>query len=305
MWEGIDRAAGGGQLADHVGVAAALFPGQPGAARDEPRRHGRGRSPTSSRRPSAATRAGFDMLELHCAHGYLLASFISPLTNQRTDDYGGSLENRLRFPLEVFRADARGLAGRQADVGAHLGDRLGRRRPHRRRRGRDRARVRARPAATSSTSRPGRPSRDAAAGLWPHVPDAVLRPDPQRGRDRHHVRRRTSPPPTRSTPSSPPAAPIWWRSARPHLVDPSFTLQAAAWYGAPDDPLPAAISRRQATRSSATACASARNCATCASRPSPRVTATPGSRRRSRVGAGDIRGIVHALDRPHAEELPP
>jgi anthraniloyl-CoA monooxygenase len=47
---------------------------------------------------------GFDMLELHCAHGYLLASFISPLTNQRTDAYGGSLENRLRYPLEVFEA---------------------------------------------------------------------------------------------------------------------------------------------------------------------------------------------------------
>ena len=56
----------------------------------------------------AATRraieAGFDMLELHCAHGYLLASFLSPLTNRRTDEYGGSVENRLRFPLEVFRA---------------------------------------------------------------------------------------------------------------------------------------------------------------------------------------------------------
>jgi anthraniloyl-CoA monooxygenase len=51
-----------------------------------------------------ADRAGFDMVEMHAAHGYLLASFISPLTNQRTDDYGGSLENRLRFPLEVFRA---------------------------------------------------------------------------------------------------------------------------------------------------------------------------------------------------------
>ncbi|GLH79109.1 salicylyl-CoA 5-hydroxylase [Bradyrhizobium sp. SSBR45G] len=47
---------------------------------------------------------GFDMLELHCAHGYLLASFISPLTNKRTDAYGGALENRLRFPLEVFAA---------------------------------------------------------------------------------------------------------------------------------------------------------------------------------------------------------
>jgi anthraniloyl-CoA monooxygenase len=48
--------------------------------------------------------AGFDMLELHAAHGYLLSSFITPLTNKRTDEYGGSLENRLRFPLEVFRA---------------------------------------------------------------------------------------------------------------------------------------------------------------------------------------------------------
>jgi anthraniloyl-CoA monooxygenase len=51
-----------------------------------------------------ATRVSFDMIEMHAAHGYLLASFLSPLTNQRTDDYGGSLENRLRFPLEVFRA---------------------------------------------------------------------------------------------------------------------------------------------------------------------------------------------------------
>ena len=49
-------------------------------------------------------RAGFDMLELHCAHGYLLSAFITPLLNQRADEYGGSLENRLRFPLEVFRA---------------------------------------------------------------------------------------------------------------------------------------------------------------------------------------------------------
>ncbi len=52
----------------------------------------------------AAASIGVDWLELHCAHGYLLSSFISPLTNQREDAYGGSLENRLRYPLEVFAA---------------------------------------------------------------------------------------------------------------------------------------------------------------------------------------------------------
>jgi anthraniloyl-CoA monooxygenase len=52
----------------------------------------------------AAATARFDLLELHCAHGYLLSSFLSPLTNRRTDQYGGSLAARLRYPLEVFDA---------------------------------------------------------------------------------------------------------------------------------------------------------------------------------------------------------
>jgi anthraniloyl-CoA monooxygenase len=60
-----------------------------------------------------ADRAGFDWLELQCGHGFLLSSFISPLSNKRSDEYGGSLENRLRFPLEVFAAVRRSWPDRK------------------------------------------------------------------------------------------------------------------------------------------------------------------------------------------------
>ena len=53
---------------------------------------------------ASALAAGFDLLEIHMAHGYLLASFISPVTNKRTDAYGGSIENRARFPRRVLQA---------------------------------------------------------------------------------------------------------------------------------------------------------------------------------------------------------
>ena len=73
-----------------------------------------------------AVETGFDMIELHAAHGYLLSSFITPLTNKRTDDYGGSLENRLRFPLEVFGAmRAVWPAGRPMSVRISANDWMG------------------------------------------------------------------------------------------------------------------------------------------------------------------------------------
>ncbi|NLL52009.1 MAG: NADH:flavin oxidoreductase [Peptococcaceae bacterium] len=66
-----------------------------------------------ARAAARAKEAGFDMVEIHGAHGYLLNQFYSPLTNQRTDEYGGSLENRLRFPLEV-------IASVKKAVGPHM-----------------------------------------------------------------------------------------------------------------------------------------------------------------------------------------
>ena len=132
--------------------------------------------------------AGFDMLELHCAHGYLLSSFITPLSNQRTDEYGGSLENRLRYPVEVFRAmRAAWPAERPMSVrisatdwveGGVTGDDAvaDREGIHRRGRGHhprlDRADV-----------------HRGEAGLRPDVPDAIQRSDSQRGAHSDHRRR--------------------------------------------------------------------------------------------------------------------
>nr|WP_162931023.1 bifunctional salicylyl-CoA 5-hydroxylase/oxidoreductase [Streptomyces sporangiiformans] len=103
MWEGIDEPLEEGNWPL---VAASPVPYRP--ANQTP--HELTRSQLAEIRDqftAAARRAahcGFDLLELHCAHGYLLSGFLSPLTNRRTDAYGGPLENRLRFPLEVFDA---------------------------------------------------------------------------------------------------------------------------------------------------------------------------------------------------------
>ncbi len=75
-----------------------------------------------------AERLGIDALELHGAHGYLMHQFLSPISNKRTDKYGGSLENRMRYPLEIYDA-VRAAFPERKPVGVRvLGDRLGRRR---------------------------------------------------------------------------------------------------------------------------------------------------------------------------------
>ncbi len=104
MWEGIDQPLEAGNW-EVCGPSA--IPYQPGV-NQVPRELSVAEMAEITGQFAAAARAadrcGFDLAELHCAHGYLLSSFISPVTNQRTDSYGGSLANRLRYPLEVFGA---------------------------------------------------------------------------------------------------------------------------------------------------------------------------------------------------------
>jgi anthraniloyl-CoA monooxygenase len=103
MWEGIDEPLESGNW-EPVGPSALPY----GPGNQTPREIDRaGMDKVKADFVSAtfrANEAGFDLLEVHAAHGYLLSSFLSPISNQRTDEYGGSLENRLRFPLEVFDA---------------------------------------------------------------------------------------------------------------------------------------------------------------------------------------------------------
>jgi anthraniloyl-CoA monooxygenase len=103
MWEGIDEPLDDGNW-EVIGPSA--LPYGPGChlPREATRDDLRAVTADFAAAARRAVAAGFDLVEVHAAHGYLLSSFLSPLANRRTDCYGGSLENRLRFPLEVFDA---------------------------------------------------------------------------------------------------------------------------------------------------------------------------------------------------------
>ena len=154
------RAVGGRRLADTRGSSA------------PPRSRRWCRS--SARRPARADAAGYDVIEIHGAHGYLLAQFLSPISNTRNDQYGGDRAGRMRFPLDAARAVRAALAGQQADVHPRLD---GRRRGRLGGRGHGRLRQGAEGAGRRRDrlflGRPDRPVDGAAGQALAGLPGAV------------------------------------------------------------------------------------------------------------------------------------
>lgn len=229
MWEGIDRPleTGGWDI-----VSASPIPYFPDSRL--PRELDRAGMDRVIADFVAATgrgmRCGFDMLELHCAHGYLLASFISPLTNRRTDAYGGPLENRLRFPLEVFSAmRAAWPAGRPMSVrisatdweeGGLTGD--------------DAVEV-ARAFAEAGVDLVDVSTGQTTRAAQPVYGRMFQTPFSDQVRNEAAVATMcvgniTSADQVNTILAAGRADLV--ALARPHLVDPAFTLKAAAWYGA-------------------------------------------------------------------------
>jgi anthraniloyl-CoA monooxygenase len=177
-------------------------------------------------------RAGFDMLELHSAHGYLLASFISPLTNRRADEYGGALQNRLRFPLEVFHAmravwpDHKPMSVRISATDWQDGGLTG-----------DDAVAVARASAAAgcdlidvSTGQTTPDAQPVYGRMYQTPFSDQIRNDA--GLATMCVGAITSADQVNTIIAAGRADLV--ALARPHLVDPSFTMKAAAWYGAND-----------------------------------------------------------------------
>ena len=103
MWQGNEQPLDDGNW-EVIAPSAIAFRDGMQVPREMSRRHMDVVRDQFVRATRMAIEANFDMIELHCAHGYLLSSFLTPVSNKRRDDYGGSLENRLRFPLEVLAA---------------------------------------------------------------------------------------------------------------------------------------------------------------------------------------------------------
>ena len=176
-------------------------------------------------------RAGFDMLELHCAHGYLFASFISPLTNRRSDEYGGTLENRLRFPLSVFTAMREAwpahkpMSVRISATDWAEGGLTG-----------DEAVLVARAFAEAGVDLVDVSTGQTVAEARPIYGRMFQTPFADQIRNEAHVATMcvgaiTTPDQVNTILAAGRADLV--ALARPHLVDPFFTMKAAAWYGVP------------------------------------------------------------------------
>ncbi|MFL5172362.1 MAG: bifunctional salicylyl-CoA 5-hydroxylase/oxidoreductase [Microvirga sp.] len=231
MWEGMDRPLDEGAWDVCSASAVPYFPDSP-----VPRELDRAGMDRITAEFVAATqrgeRAGFDMLELHCAHGYLFASFISPLTNRRSDEYGGTLENRLRFPLGVFTAMREAwpahkpMSVRISATDWAEGGLTG-----------DEAVLVARAFAAAGVDLVDVSTGQTVAEARPIYGRMYQTPFADQIRNEAHVATMcvgaiTTPDQVNTILAAGRADLV--ALARPHLVDPFFTMKAAAWYGVPE-----------------------------------------------------------------------